>query len=82
VLLLLSVGGAGPVEASKAAVTEFLAGTAEASVVDMEQLDLTDGTRTWQPGDLETVTEDSGTDPSWLRIQAAMNRLTRARGRS
>jgi ligand-binding sensor domain-containing protein len=76
VLLLLSVGRAGPSEAPKAAVTEFLAGTSEASVVDMDQLDLTDGTRTWQPGDLGTVTEDSETDPSWLRIQAAMNRLT------
>lgn len=76
VLLLLSVGSAGPVEASKAAVTGFLAGTTEASVVDLDHLDLTDGTRTWQPGDLATVSEDSETDPSWLRIQAAMNRLT------
>ncbi|MEE6260017.1 WD40 repeat domain-containing protein [Plantactinospora sonchi] len=76
VLLLLTVGKSEPVEASRAAVTEFLAGTSEATVIDMDLLDLTDGTRTWQPGDLETVTEDSENDPSWLRIQAAMNRLT------
>jgi hypothetical protein len=75
-LVLLSVGRACPFEASRAAVTEFLAGTTEASIVDMDKLDLTDGTRTWQPGDLTTVTDDSETDPSWLRIQAAMNRRT------
>ncbi|MBQ1039130.1 hypothetical protein [Micromonospora sp. C81] len=75
-LLLLSGGRIGTDEAPRAAVTEFLAATSEASVVDMDQLDLTDGTRTWQPGDLEVVSEDSGTDPSWLRIRAAMNRLT------
>ncbi|MEV4130554.1 hypothetical protein AB0J72_00085 [Dactylosporangium sp. NPDC049742] len=75
-LLVLSIGRAGPAEASTAAVTGFLAGTSEASAVDMDQLDLTDGTRTWQPGDLETVTEASESDPSWLQIQAAMNRIT------
>ncbi|MEV0569228.1 hypothetical protein [Dactylosporangium sp. NPDC050588] len=75
-LLVLSIGRAGPAEASTAAVTDFLAGTSEASAVDMDQLDLTDGTRTWQPGDLETVTEASESDPSWLQIQAAMNRIT------
>lgn len=75
-LLVLSGGRAGPAEASTAAVTEFLAGTSEASVIDMDQLDLTDGNRTWQPGDLETVTDASDSDPSWLKIQAAMNRLT------
>ncbi|WP_238011893.1 hypothetical protein KZZ52_13725 [Dactylosporangium sp. AC04546] len=74
-LRVLSVGRAGPSEASTAAVTEFLARTSEARVVDMDQLDLTDGTRTWQPGDLGTVTEASESDPSWLKIQAAMNRL-------
>ncbi|WP_433077780.1 hypothetical protein ACQP1P_35465 [Dactylosporangium sp. CA-052675] len=74
-LLVLSVGRAGPVEASAAAVTEFLAGTSEARVVDMDQLDLTDGIQTWQPGDLETVTETAESAPSWLQIQAAMNRL-------
>ncbi|MBM0276111.1 hypothetical protein [Micromonospora tarensis] len=75
VLLLLSVGQAGPGDAPRAVVTEFLAGTREASVVDMDQLHLTDGTRSWQPGDLDLVSEDSETDPPWLRIRAAMNRL-------
>ena len=75
-LLVLSGGRADPAEAPTAAVTEFLAGTSEASVIDMDQLDLTDGNRTWQPGDLETVTDVSDSDPSWLKIQAAMNRLT------
>lgn len=74
-LLLLSVGAAGRGEVSRAAVTEFLASTVEASVVDMDQLDLTDGTRSWQPGDLAAVTDAVETDPTWLRIQAAMNRL-------
>lgn len=76
VLLLLSVGRASPIKASRTMVTEFLAGTSEAPVDDLDDLDLTDGTRTWQPGDLGTVTEDSEADPSWLRIQAAMNRLS------
>lgn len=75
-LLVLSVGPAAPAEAPMPAVIEFLAGTCEASVLDMDQLDLTDGTRTWQPGDLDAVTEASESDPSWLQIQAAMNRLT------
>ncbi|MFF0317721.1 hypothetical protein ACFYPH_24200 [Micromonospora sp. NPDC005252] len=52
------------------------AGTAEASVVDMDQLDLTDGTRVWQSGDLNAVSETSATDLSWLKIRAATNRLT------
>ncbi|WP_230395474.1 WD40 repeat domain-containing protein [Plantactinospora alkalitolerans] len=73
---MLSIGRGGRVEASTEAVAEFLAGTCEASVVDMDELDLTDGTRTWLPGDLETVTETSESDPAWLQIQAAMNRIT------
>ncbi|MEO3771051.1 hypothetical protein [Micromonospora sp. B9E7] len=75
VLVLLSVGSAAASEAATAAVTEFLAGTSEAADLDMDHLDLTDGTRTWQAGDLETVTEHSTGDPSWLRIRAGMNRL-------
>ncbi|MET8233300.1 hypothetical protein ABZS77_21790 [Micromonospora sp. NPDC005298] len=75
VLLVLPAGTAGHDGAPRAVVTEFLASTTEASVVDMDQLDLTDGTRTWQSGDLDAVTETSETDPSWLRIRASMNRL-------
>jgi hypothetical protein len=74
-LVLMSVPDAGRVTPSQAGVAEFLAATTEASVVDMDHLDLTDGTRSWQPGDLAAVTEDSAAEPSWLRIQAAMNRL-------
>ncbi|MFI7595379.1 hypothetical protein [Micromonospora sp. NPDC049359] len=75
-LLVLSVGTTDPGEAAGASVTAFLAGTREASVVDMDQLDLTDGTRVWQSGDLATVSETSATNPSWLRIRAAVNRRT------
>jgi hypothetical protein len=38
-----------------------------------EQLVLTNGTRTWEPGDLETANSTARTDPAWLRIRAAMN---------
>lgn len=75
VLLLLSMASPGPTEASRNLVTEFLAGTSEAAVVDLDQLDLSDGTRSWQPGDLGTFTEDSEGAPIWLRVQAASNRL-------
>ncbi|WP_217428755.1 hypothetical protein [Micromonospora maritima] len=75
-LLVLSDRRADRTEREAAAVTEFLAGTTEATTVDLDHLDLTDGNRTWQPGDLETVTDVSDSDPTWLRIQAAMNRRT------
>ncbi|MDG4838506.1 hypothetical protein O7631_18490 [Micromonospora sp. WMMD967] len=74
-LLVLSGGRAAPAQASTAAVTEFLAGTSEAPTTNMDHLDLTDGNQTWQPGELDTVTDTSDSDPSWLKIQAAMNRL-------
>jgi hypothetical protein len=38
-----------------------------------EQLVVTNGTRTWEPGDLKTVNSAAGTDPTWLQIRAAMN---------
>jgi hypothetical protein len=38
-----------------------------------EQLVVTNGAQTWEPGDLETVNSAAGTDPTWLRIHAAMN---------
>ncbi len=40
-----------------------------------EQLVVTNGTRTWEPGDLETVTSAAGTDPGWLQIRAAVNNV-------
>ena len=75
-VLVLRLTQAGPAEPSSAAVSEFLAGTSEASIIHMDQLDLTDGTRAWQPGDLATITDASENDPAWLRIHAAVNRLT------
>ncbi|MCZ7423403.1 hypothetical protein O7605_28255 [Verrucosispora sp. WMMA2121] len=72
-LLVLSGRRTSPAGASAAAVTEFLAGTVEAPVIEVDQLDLTDGIRTWQSDELEMVTDASDSDPSWLRIRAAMN---------
>ncbi|MEV0181769.1 hypothetical protein AB0I54_21090 [Streptomyces sp. NPDC050625] len=41
---------------------------------DLEtHLVVTDGTRTWESGDLETVTSATATDPTWLQLQAAIN---------
>ena len=34
-----------------------------------ERLVMTNGTRTWEPGDLETVNSAAGTDPSWLQLR-------------
>ncbi|MQY30614.1 hypothetical protein NRB56_62160 [Nocardia sp. RB56] len=61
--------------ASPAAVTDFLAGTSDVDAdADLEsQLVLTDGARTWEPGDLETVDTATDSDPTWLRIQVQMN---------
>ena len=40
---------------------------------DLEShLVLTDGSRSWKQDDLATVTTAEDTDPTWLRIQAAM----------
>jgi hypothetical protein len=41
-----------------------------------KQLVMTNGTQTWEPGDLETVSSAAGTDPTWLQIRAAMNNAT------
>ncbi|WP_157815839.1 hypothetical protein [Kitasatospora sp. CB02891] len=34
----------------------------------------TDGTRSWADADLATVTGTSSGDPTWLQLQAALNR--------
>lgn len=60
-----------------AAATAFLESTAEIpdDGNDLEaHLVLTDGTRTWEPDDLATVTAASTTDPTWLQLQAAVNK--------
>jgi hypothetical protein len=56
-------------------VAEFVASTSELPEdADLDRdLVRTDGTRTWDPEALSTVTAAEPTDPSWLQIQAIMN---------
>jgi hypothetical protein len=56
-------------------VTTFLEGTSDVPPDGRleDLLTLTDGKRTWDQRDLETVTDATPADPSWLQIQAAMN---------
>ncbi|MFB9370520.1 hypothetical protein [Kitasatospora albolonga] len=65
-------------ELAGAAVAAFLAATSEVPAEgDPEAgLVLTDGTRTWEDDDLSTVEEADPTDPSWLRLRAAVNKMT------
>lgn len=77
-LLLLAVpadspGGYG--DTARTAVAAFLDATSEVPEGgDLEEhLVVTDGSRTWEPGDMESVTDATETDPTWLRLQAAMN---------
>jgi hypothetical protein len=62
-------------------VAAFLAATSP--LPDDADLDndlvLTDGARTWEPEDLDTVTEADASDPSWLQIKAHMNALINQR---
>jgi hypothetical protein len=64
-------------EVAKAAATAFLAATSELPADgDLESdLILTDGTRTWEAEDLSTVTEAASTDPTWLQLRAAVNKV-------
>ena len=60
-------------------VAETLLSTTETIPDDAdpwETCPLTDGTRTWTPGDLDEVTETDEADPTWLQIQASVNRAT------
>ncbi|GAB3836281.1 hypothetical protein ACFPIJ_22380 [Dactylosporangium cerinum] len=61
--------------AARERVQEYLAGTAELpGDADLETALLrADGQRTWSADDLETVTEAGDSDPTWLRLRAAMN---------
>ncbi|MGW0147938.1 hypothetical protein ACWDVU_20285 [Streptomyces sp. NPDC003333] len=64
-------------DAARAAARVFLETTTEvtADCDDLEtHLLLTDGTRTWEADDLETVTTAGATDPTWLRLQAEINK--------
>ncbi|MFJ7017949.1 hypothetical protein ACIQUW_06255 [Streptomyces sp. NPDC101117] len=61
-----------------AAATAFLEATDEVpdDADDLEaHLVLTDGTRTWEADDLAAVTTASTTDPTWLQLQAAINKV-------
>ncbi|MEU6533359.1 hypothetical protein ABZ869_29715 [Streptomyces sp. NPDC046928] len=63
--------------ASRTAARAFLEATAEvpADGADLETcLLLTDGDRTWESDDLARVTMADATDPTWLRLQADINR--------
>ena len=76
-LLLVSVP-AGPAEVgstAEAVATAFLDSTAVLpDGADLwESLVMTNGSRTWTAADFETVTTADAADPSWLRIQAAVN---------
>ncbi|MFI1353196.1 hypothetical protein ACH4TV_06365 [Streptomyces sp. NPDC020898] len=65
-------------DTSRAAVTAFLDATSEVpdDGDDLEtHLVVTDGARTWESDDLATVTTAAATDPTWLRLQAAINNM-------
>ncbi|WP_218002486.1 hypothetical protein [Nocardia brevicatena] len=80
-LVLLSVHAASakidPTDSGslRALVAAFLDSTCEVpDDGDLEtDLFLTDGSRTWEPGDLAAVTTATSTDPTWLQRQAAIN---------
>ncbi|MEU7473885.1 hypothetical protein AB0A94_36185 [Streptomyces sp. NPDC044984] len=83
-LVLLSVPnastqtGATNREVARAAVVEFLETTTEVPDDGTElesHLVVTDGTRTWEADDLAKATEADTTDPTWLQIQAAVNKI-------
>ncbi len=40
-----------------------------------DRLELTDGVRTWRDDDLDTVVAADESDPTWLRLQAAINEV-------
>ena len=73
-LMRLSVPG-GHAAADATTVSTFLDAT-EPVYADgylWDELELTDGRRTWNHNDLAAVTEADGSDPTWLRLQAAIN---------
>lgn len=92
-LVLLSVRGDSPKtrgpesDTARAAGAAFLDATSEVPEVpdgdDLENhLVVTDGTRTWESDDLATVTTATAADPTWLRLQAALNTAREARSRA
>ncbi|WP_203755554.1 PD40 domain-containing protein [Actinoplanes cyaneus] len=75
-LVLLSVPGA-PVTPDADGVAGFLAGTEpiDATGYLWDELERTDGVRTWRDDDLARVVEANDDDPTWLRLQAAINQV-------
>jgi hypothetical protein len=65
--------------AARERVEEFLSATTELPEdADLDtSLVRTDGRRTWNSDDLETVTTADEADPTWLRLQAAINAYRR-----
>jgi hypothetical protein len=64
--------------AMRAGVMAYLAGTEDVpdDVGNLESyLIITDGDRTWEPEDLETVTDATTSDPPWLQLRAMYNRV-------
>jgi hypothetical protein len=62
---------------AQAQVAAFLHGSSEAPDDGSlrAHLVLTNGAQTWEPDDLETVSTATESDPGWLRIRAAVNRV-------
>jgi hypothetical protein len=62
---------------AQALVAAFFDASSEVpdDVVLNKYLIVTNGDRTWNPDDLETVTTATETDPAWLRLRAAVNRV-------
>jgi hypothetical protein len=60
---------------ARARVEEFLRSTKELPADGDPNTSLIrhDGHRTWSSDDLETVTTSEAADPTWLRLQAAIN---------
>jgi WD40 repeat protein len=83
--LLRSIGG-GPGEAADRSTATTVAASFLGSATEVptgvsveDALETTDGRRTWNPGELDGVTEASEADPTWLRMRAAVNSLMRGR---
>lgn len=79
-LVLLSVPSA-PVIPDADGVAAFLADTEpiDATGPLWDKLELTDGVRTWREDDLDRVVEADDADPTWLRLQAAINQISNGR---
>jgi hypothetical protein len=62
---------------SRELVAGFLAATGDVpGDGDLDDLlDVTDGSRSWAPGDLGRVTTSDASDPAWLRQRAALNEM-------